>query len=136
MSSGRKPLRLKGWFQTGSKSTKKVCSSPAKHVAVTMLVNCMLEVEAAQQRIGSHFGSAQNVATAIGLSLSEAQQFLHTPLVATPNPAMQRCQHPIESRGVDMARRRLHSNQPNIRVLLAGNVINLSTWCAIFGHQS
>src|SRR4051794_33267597 len=65
---------------------------------VPQLVDRVFEVETAQQWIGSDLGSAQNVAAAIRLDLTEREQLADTPIDIAPHPSMYRLQQSIDRR--------------------------------------
>ena len=58
----------------------------AEQIAVMQLVDRVLEVEPAQQRIGRDFGSAQDVAPAVGFDVGEDQQLADAPVEIAPHP--------------------------------------------------
>ena len=61
-----------------------------------MLIHCMDQIQAAQERIPSHLGSAQNVAPTIDFSLAETKELLQATLVIPPDPAMNWGEQTIE----------------------------------------
>ena len=93
--AGREPLGS----EVRRAPLKQRRGAAAKELAVALLIGCVQEEKTAQQRIGSHFGGAQQVAAAVGLGLAETEQLLHAPLAVAPDPAMDRGEHAIECRG-------------------------------------
>jgi hypothetical protein len=85
----------------------------AEQYTVMQFVDRVLEVETAQQGIGSDFGRAQDVATAIGFDVSEDQQLPDTSIVIAPHPLVQRAKQSIQRRrsGASGHRQWLHLTQ-------------------------
>ena len=67
-----------------------------EQIAVMQLVDRVLEIEPAQQRIRRQLGGAQDVASAVGLDFAEREQLAHAPVEVAPHPAVNRAQDPIE----------------------------------------
>ena len=63
---------------------------------MTQLVDGVLDVKAPEQRIGRHFGGAQDIASAVGLHLGKREQLSQPPVAIAPDPPMDRTHHPIE----------------------------------------
>src|SRR3954465_11120941 len=80
----------------------------AEQHAGMQFVDRVLEVEPAQQWIGSDFARAQDVATAVGFHVSENQQLPDTPIVITPHPLVQRSKQSIQRRWSSRHRDLLH----------------------------
>ena len=62
------------------------------------LIDGVLEVEPAQQRIRCHFSGAQDVASAIGLDFGEREQLPHAPVEVAPHPPVHGPHHAIDTR--------------------------------------
>ena len=60
------------------------------------LVDGVLEVETAQQRIRRELSRAQNVTPAVGLDFAECEQLAYAPVEIAPHPPVNREQNPIE----------------------------------------
>ncbi len=80
-------------------------SGPAltKEVAVAQLVDRVLQVETAQQRVGSDFRRAQDIASAVGLDFGEDEELAYAAIEITPHPPVNRPQHPVHP-GSDLKR--------------------------------
>jgi len=61
-------------------------------------VDRVLEVEPAQQGIGSDFGRAQDVAAAIGFDIPENQELPDTPIVIAPHPLVEWSKQSVQRR--------------------------------------
>ena len=62
----------------------------AEQIGVAQLVDRVLEIEPAQQRIGRDFGGAEDVASAVGLDVGKRQQLAHAAIEIAPDPPMNR----------------------------------------------
>ena len=76
---------------------EKSRAAVTEKIGVMELVDRMSQVEAAQQRVARHFRRAKNVAPAVGLDFGEAEQLSHAALEITPDPAVDRLQHPVQA---------------------------------------
>jgi hypothetical protein len=75
----------------------------AEQLGVTKLVNRVLQVEPAQQRVRRDLRRAQDIAPAIALDLGKRDQLADTSIAIAPDPAMNRPQHAVDRR--DMSSR-------------------------------
>src|SRR4026209_708392 len=91
---------------------EQCCTALAEQHAMMQFVDRVLEVEPAQQWIGSDFGRAQDVTTAVGFDVSEDQQLPDTPVVIPPHPFVQRSGQPVQRR------RSRASRHPELRYLI------------------
>ena len=78
---------------------QKICTTPTKHLAMTVLVNGMFQVEATQEGIGSHLCRTQYIVPTVSFGLPEAKQFLYTSSTVAPDPAVDGSENSIESCG-------------------------------------
>ena len=76
--------------------SKERRSPLAEQIAVAQLVDRVLQIEPAQQRIGRHFGGAKDVAPAVGLDFREREQLPQTAIGIGPHPSMKGPHDPIE----------------------------------------
>ena len=71
-----------------------------EQIAVVQLVDRVLEIEPAQERIRRDLGGAQDVASAVAFDLGEGEQLAHAPVEIAPDPSVNRPQHPVEPRSL------------------------------------
>jgi hypothetical protein len=83
----------------------------SEQIGVAQLVDCMLEIEPAQQRIRSELRGAQNVASTVAFDLGERDQFADTAVEVAPHPSMKGPQYSIQTR--DMSKS--HGDCPSAR---------------------
>jgi hypothetical protein len=84
-------------LQTAGSHAEKRGATLAKEIAVVQLVDRVLEIETAEERVGCNLSRAQNVAPAIGF---ECQQLADAPVEIAPHPPVNRAEHPIQRRDV------------------------------------
>ena len=80
-----------------ARSKQRLAALP-EQIAVMQLVDRVLEIQAAQQRIGRDLGRAQDVPAAVGLDFAEQQQLANATIGIAPHPAVDRSEHPIPRR--------------------------------------
>ena len=71
-------------------------ASLTEQIAVMQLVDCVLEVETAQERVRRQLSCTQNVTAAVGLDLAEGEQLAHAAIEVAPHPPVNRAQDPIQ----------------------------------------
>ena len=71
-------------------------ASLTEQIAVMQLVDCVLEVETAQQRVRRQLSRTQDVTSAVGLDFAEREQLAHAPVEIAPHPSVNRAQDPIQ----------------------------------------
>src|SRR5438067_913431 len=108
MSAGCEPIGLESGLRLGTQCMQKGCPTPTKHFAMTILVNCVLQVETTQEWIRGHLCRAQYVVPAIRFGLAEAEQLLYASFAIAPNPTMDGREYPIKPCGVEVSQRRMH----------------------------
>ena len=62
----------------------------AEQIAVMQLVDGVLEIQPAQQRIRRELGGAEDVAPAVGLDFREREQLAHATVEVAPHPSVDR----------------------------------------------
>jgi hypothetical protein len=62
------------------------------------LVDGVLEVEPAKQRVWRELGGSKNVAASVGFDFTEREQLPHAAIEVAPNPTVYRAQDPIQRR--------------------------------------
>jgi hypothetical protein len=77
----------------------------AEQVGVPQFVDRVLQIEAAQERIGRDFGGAQDVASAVAFHLGERDQLADTAVEIAPHPPVDRAQHPVDVRSLSKRHR-------------------------------
>jgi hypothetical protein len=69
------------------------CAALSKQLRMVLLIARMEQKKPPQQRIGRHFGSAHQIAPAVGLGFGEAEQLARSPRRVEPDPPMDWPQH-------------------------------------------
>src|SRR5258706_2295033 len=91
--AGCEPVSLKAGIRAGSERAQNLVAPSTEHYTVTVLVDGVLQIKPAKERIRRHLGCPHQVATAVGFGLAEAQQFVRASLRVAPDPAMNRAEH-------------------------------------------
>jgi hypothetical protein len=78
----------------------------AKEITVMELVDSVLEVQPAKQRIGRDLRGTQDVASAVGFDVGEGQKLSHLAIGIGPDPLVDWPHHPIDRRAADHPRHR------------------------------
>ena len=75
---------------------QKVGAALTEQITVMQLVDCVSEIEAAQEGVRRNLRGAQDVASAIRLNFGEGQQLADAPVEVPPYPFVYRAQDSIE----------------------------------------
>jgi hypothetical protein len=87
----------------------------AEQIGVAKLVNGVLEVQSAKERIRRQLGGAEDIAAAVALDLCEGYELADPAIEISPHPPVDRTQYPVERRAVMSSHRVAASKRPASR---------------------
>jgi hypothetical protein len=88
----------------------------AEQVGVAKLVNGVLEVQSAKERIRCQLGGAEDIAAAVAFDLCEGNELADPAIEISPHPPVDRTQYPVERRPLMSSHRAAVSKRPASRM--------------------